>query len=110
LAQETAPKTASTRAERIAAAERRLAAVQLPFQSIKAEYDAASQELSRAVTGFFPGDRVQVTVTCDRGCCIENTYTGVVIETNANGTLQIQADDGGALYKYVSTYDVTRLG
>lgn len=78
------------------------------FLSWRNKYEAAQSELRAAEASYDKGERVRVTETCRRGCCVEHEYEGEIVGGNTNGTWNIRATDGH-LYEYVSKFDMKRL-
>ena len=96
------------RAERIAAAQAKVEQIEPGYQSWRNKYEAAQSELRAAEASYDVGERVRVTETCKRGCCVEHEYEGAIAGSEPNGTWQVRATDGH-LYRYVSKYDMKRL-
>lgn len=97
-----------TRKQRIADAERKVTGLKLVIDPLRKQLDDAETELNRAKESYDKGERVNVTETCKRGCCIENDYNGVVVDTEKNDTYRVKGDDGHE-YRYVYSGDMKRL-
>lgn len=82
--------------------------IKLVLDPLKLQLDKAESELNEARRSYDMGERVRVTETCRRGCCVENEYEGSVTGRTQNGCYVVTADDGH-VYEYVSTYDMKRL-
>lgn len=96
------------RAERIEAAKAHVEKIEPHYQSWRNKYEAAQSELRAAEASYDVGERVRVTETCKRGCCVEHQYEGVVVGSKPNGTWCVKSDDGH-VYEYVSKFDMKRL-
>lgn len=96
------------RHQRIEKAQAKLRELEPQWKRLKKQYEDAQSELHRAEASYDVGERVRVTETCRRGCCVENEYTGTVKGTQPNGSYIIQGDDGHK-YEWASSYDMKRL-
>lgn len=97
-----------TRREKIDAAKNKIAGIKLVLGPLEKHLEDAKHELRRAEKSFDKGERVHVTETCKRGCCVENEYDGTVTGETKNGMWNIKADSGH-LYEYVYEGDMKRL-
>lgn len=77
-----------------------------PFQK---KLQTAQDELNSAERSFDEGERVSVTETCRRGCCVENEYVGVIVGPTPNGLWNVKDDESGHIYQYVYEGDIKRL-
>jgi hypothetical protein len=91
------------RAERIEKAKAVLA-------ELEPKYNEARYELVRAERSFDPGERVRVTETCRRGCCIENSFVGVVVKQSEHSSAYyVVKSDSGKVDDSVYESDMVRL-
>ena len=97
-----------TREKRIADAEFKVMGIKLVLEPLQKQLDAAEHELRDAKRSYDVGERVQVTETCRRGCCVENEYKGTVVGRTKNGMWNVKSDDGH-LYECVYDGNMKRL-
>lgn len=93
----------TTRADRIAAAQAKM-------DKLKAGYHAfldAESEFKMAQASYDLGERVRVTETCRRGCCVELEYDGVI--TDRNSSYYTVKSDKGVTYPHVYIGNMKRL-
>lgn len=95
------------RADRIALARARVVELEPEYLRIKNAYEDAIGAVRRAEQSYDVGERVEVTRTCRRGCCIEWQYTGIV-ETASEGRYSVRRDDDGGLSEHVFDSDMAR--
>jgi len=96
------------REQRIAEAKAKVDEIEERMKPMKDELQQAKFDLYAAETSFDVGERVRVSETCNRGCCVERLYTGTVTGRCENGSNIIMSDSGGE-FKYVSHHDMKRL-
>ena len=69
----------------------------------------AETELATLRNGFGDGERVRVTKTCKRGCCVEHEFEGTIEGTTPNGCYNVRCDDDGTLQTYIWSGDMKRI-
>lgn len=77
-----------------------------PYQK---KLEAAEAELWAAEKSFDQGERVRVTETCKRGCCVECEFTGTIVGLTPNGRWDVMSDKSGQIYGSVYEGDIKRL-
>lgn len=100
----------TTQAQRVQAAQLKFDGLKKLFEPMKAALDTAESELRAAKRSYDPGTRVHVVETCNRGCCTEADYSGVLVSQNSNGTWKILGEDGKTTFNYVSDSNFKVLG
>ena len=53
--------------------------VRLNFEDIEKLYNKTKFELEQAKKSFEIGEKVKIVETCKRGCCVENSYEGIIV-------------------------------
>jgi len=71
--------------------------IKKPFEDEISNLSCLEREISKL---YFVGDRVKVEETCSRGCCIETSYIGTIIESYCN-------THGNMIYKIQSGNEIT---
>lgn len=84
----------SERTDKIADLEEKLTAIELYYQDIKKKRDELSQQLAFLKKVPEPNTVIRVQTTCNRGCCIEQDFSGRFKSVAANGLFTIELDDG----------------
>jgi hypothetical protein len=100
---------ALTRTQKIQRAKLLLKTAQKAIAPYQKKLDAAEAELHRAEVSFDKGERVRVTQTCKRGCCVECEFNGVIVGPTPNGMWNVKADNSGHIHEYIYEGDMKRL-
>lgn len=95
------------RAQRIQEAKVKLRELEPQWKHWKKLYEDAQSDLHAAERSYDIGERVQVTETCKRGCCVEHQYEGNVSAKTHNGMYCVKSTDGH-VYEYVYDGDMKR--
>jgi len=83
-----------TREQRIRDLEIKVESLAIIAQPFIEALDVARHELRKAQRSFEYGEKVHVVELCQRGCCVEDEFTGRVTAMNSNGTYNIVLSDG----------------
>lgn len=83
-----------TREQRIRNLEIKVEGLAIIAQPFIEALDVARHELRKAQRSFENGEKVHVVKLCQRGCCVEDEFTGKVTAMNSNGTYNIVLNDG----------------
>lgn len=78
---------------RVNNAEIRLKNVMPEWLRVEKEHREADIELQAAKNAFYEGERVKVTETCRRGCCVEYEYIGLIVGAAWNGRYIVRTCD-----------------
>lgn len=78
------------------------------MQPFEAAINEAEVSLRAAKDQAMLSQRVKVTKTCNRGCCVEWEYEGTIMGINDNSTFRVMTDDG-RVDPYVSRHDTKNL-
>ena len=81
------------RSARINNAQGILDRIEPEWLRLKKEHDDAERELKAASCAFYEGERVKVTETCRRGCCVESEFIGIVVGATWNGGYIVKTCD-----------------
>lgn len=100
---------ALNREKRILRAKLLLTKAQKDIEPYQKKLDAAQTELWSAEKSFDEGERVRVTETCKRGCCVECEFTGTIVGLTPNGRWDVMSDKSGQIYGSVYEGDIKRL-
>ena len=100
---------ALTREQKIKRAKLLLKRAQEAIAPYQKRLDAAEDELHSAERSFDKGERVRVTQTCKRGCCVELEFTGTIVGPTPNGLWNVKDDKSDHIFGYVYEGDINRL-
>lgn len=93
------------RAERIKQAKQKLKELE-PYVK---KYEEAEMELKRAEESFDIGEKVKFEETCRRGCCIEFSGIGHIVEITKNGNYVVRLINEGSVITTGWNYTLERL-
>lgn len=77
-----------------------------PYQK---KLEVAQNELNSAERSFDKGERVKVTQTCKRGCCVEVCFVGEIVGPTPNGLWNVKNDESDHIHECVYEGDIERL-